>query len=442
MPRMSLRSMDSELKRRMSPSLALLTIASLTPKEHTVHISDENISNIDFVDNPDLVGINVNIDTSKRAFEIANIYRNKGIKVVFGGIHASANAKEMLKYCDSVLIGEAEMLWSILLSDFINNCLQPIYFNELTPDLSSIPILSWKHIKQKSYLYNNIVITSKGCPFKCDFCYNSCEYITMPYRNRPIEHIIAEIKNIGSKQIMFIDDNFIGNPIFSTNLALELKKLNIIWHAAVSANIINHKEIINTFAESGCKSLFIGFESINKHNINSVSKNQNKIEKYEELIDLLHKKGIMVNASVVFGFDFDEKTVFKETLNWLVKNKIESMTAHILTPYPGTKLYTEMVQENRITDWDTNHYNTSNVVFQPKKMTALELKEGYLWIYNEFYAIRNIVKRIPAFRKNRLPFLLFNFGYRKYGRLTAIIGKLGLMNYIGRLARKLAYGID
>jgi radical SAM superfamily enzyme YgiQ (UPF0313 family) len=151
---------------------------------------------------------------------------------------------------------------------------------------------------------------------------------------------------------------------------------------------------------------------------------------------------MMVNASMVFGFDHDEPDVFEHTLAWLVRNKVETMTAHILTPYPETVLYKRLLLEGRIVDFHPPHYNTSHVVFTPKNMTAEELYQGYLWIYNQVYSFRNIIRRLPDDRKQWLPYLFFNFGYRKFGKITSSIARLGLMNAVGKLARRLAYGIS
>jgi radical SAM superfamily enzyme YgiQ (UPF0313 family) len=241
---------------------------------------------------------------------------------------------------------------------------------------------------------------------------------------------------------MFIDDNFIGNMEWTKSFIERIKPLNLIWHAAVSVNLVHHQDIIQAFSESGCKSLFIGFESINKESIESVSKKQNRTGEYERLIKMLHDHGIMVNASLVFGFDHDTPAVFEDTLHWLIKNKVETMTAHILTPYPGTRLYAKLLAEGRITDFDLKKYNTSNVVYQPKRMTPDELRVGYLWIYDSFYSMKNIIKRRPHNRSLLASFFLFNFGYRKYGRVLSLLGKLGLMERIGKLARKLSYGIE
>ncbi len=439
---MSLRPMDSVFKRVLSPSLSLVTLASLTPRQHHVWIEDENISKISLTDSPDLVGITVNVDTSERAFCIAGQYRQRGVKVVFGGIHASTNPELMLKHCDAVVIGEAEAIWEQLLEDAACNRLQSIYQSTTVPDLELVPIPDWTYIQTNNYLYHNIVVTSRGCPFKCNFCYNSSEYVSNPFRNRPLANVLKEIEQLGTRQIMFIDDNFIGNITWTREFIQAIRHKGYTWHAAVSANIYHHPELIDDFAASGCKSLFIGFESIVSASIESAQKKQNKVQEYEALIRMLHARGIMINASLVFGFDHDQPTVFRETLDWLVRNKIETMTAHILTPYPGTALHKQLVAENRIIVTDSSQYNTSNVVFQPRQMSVEELRNGYLWIYKEFYSVKNIWKRRPATRPTVKPYFLFNFGYRKYGRITSFIGTLGLMSHIGRLARRISYGIS
>lgn len=441
-PKMSLRPMDSEFKRRMSPSLSLVTIASLTPPPHTVFIEDENLNQLNLNDHPDLIGITVNVDTVYRAIEISAHYRQKGVSVVFGGIHVSAHPRSVLGFCDAVCVGEAEQLWPMMLEDFCLGKLKSIYECQDVTDLKLFPIPRWDYISKKDYLYHHIVVTSRGCPFKCEFCYNSCDYVKNKYRNRPLNHVMDEIKGLKSRQIMFIDDNLIGNITWFTSFLEALTPLKIIWHGAVSANLIRYPDLISKIALSGCRSLFIGFESINPDSIKSVGKSQNNISEYEHLIKTLHSHGIMVNASLVFGFDSDTKDCFKSTLKWLVKNKVETMTTHILTPYPGTVLYQRMQKENRIIDHDLQKYNTSHVVFLPKLMTPEELRKGYLNMYHEFYSLRNIFKRRPDHPKLLAPYFMFNFGYRKFGRFTSFIARIGLMERVGRWGTRLSYGLD
>ncbi|SDG94249.1 B12-binding domain-containing radical SAM protein [Desulfosporosinus hippei] len=441
-PKMSLRPMDSEFKRLMSPSLSLLVLAALTPKEHSIIIEDENANLLNLEDSPDLVGITVNIDTSNRAYQIAEYYRKKKVPVILGGIHVSANSEEALQFADSVCIGEAENVWLDILSDVSLGQLKPKYYSTIIADPSKIPIPRWSLTPSGKYLYTNIIVASRGCPFKCEFCYNSCDYVHHQYRNRPIANVLEEIKRLKTKHVMFIDDNLIGDIGWTRAFLKEIKPLGLKWNAAVSANILNHLDVLDQMQESGCQSLFIGFESINEQSIRSVQKFQNKRENYERLIHELHKRGIMVNASLVFGFDHDSPQVFQNTLDWLVKNKVETMTAHILTPYPGTVLYERFFAEGRIVDFDLSHYNTANVVFSPKQMSQKELLEGYLWIYKEFYSFKNIFKRIPDHPKQKVPYLLFSLIYRKFGKLISKIASFGFMSSVGRLARKLSYHIE
>jgi len=256
---------------------------------------------------------------------------------------------------------------------------------------------------------------------------------------KPFQNILKEIESIGSRQVMFIDDNFIGNVEKARHFLRNHMPTGLTWHTAVSADIGKYDDILDLMAETGCKSLFIGFETLNDRNLTACGKKQNRVRGYERTIRKIHDRGIMVNASLVFGFDNDKPEVFPNTLEWLVAQKMETMTAHILTPYPGTRLYNQLMQENRIIDFDLRHYNTSHAVFRPKGMTPEQLHDGYLWIYSEFYSWRRILERLPASRSQWTPHLLFNLCYRKYGKVFSIVGKLGLMGVIARLARILSY---
>jgi len=434
--------MDSEYKRVLSPSLSLLILAGLTPESYNTYIEDENVGKLNLDDNPDLVAITVNVDTSKRAYDIADIYRRRGIRVVMGGIHPSSCPEEALEHADSVCIGEAEGIWESILGDAKAGKLRSCYYNPKPADMSLTPAPKWNMIKRSRYLYTNIVCASRGCPHICDFCYNSCDYVHKCYRGRPVKSIISEIESLGARQVMFIDDNLIGNIPWTRELVAALKPLGLTWHAAVSTNIGSHPDLLDEMAVSGCKSLFIGFESINENSNGSVNKIQNKTQTYNSIIKAIHDRDMMVNASMVFGFDHDKPSVFANTVQWLVENKIETMTGHILTPYPGTRLFNQFQSQGRITDNDPSHYNTAHVVFRPLNMTAEELYNGYLWIYKEIYSYSNILKRMPDNFHRRVPYLLFNLGYRKHGTITSLISKMNLMNATGKLASRLSYGIE
>jgi radical SAM superfamily enzyme YgiQ (UPF0313 family) len=211
-PQTCLRPMDSKWKTRMAPPLALLVLSALTPKHHELTISDENIERDDFSDSPDLVGITVKVDTFCRAAEIAEKYRSRGIPVLVGGVHATAVPEQCAKIADSVMIGEGEVLWPQMLRDFENGIpLKWYYRNEKPVDIASVPIPDWNLLNNKDYLFTNTLRIGRGCPWTCDFCYNSCKNMDSTYRTKPMSNILREIKSLKTNHIMFIDDNFIGN---------------------------------------------------------------------------------------------------------------------------------------------------------------------------------------------------------------------------------------
>lgn len=430
------RPMDTNLKAQMSPSLALLTLNKLTPPFHEVIIVNENIEKINFdEENLDLVGITVTVDVLNRASDISKRFRERGVTVVAGGIHITANPDKHMDQFDAICVGMAERVWRKILEDKINNNLKKVYKdmenfkgNEIcSPDYNSY---------NNNYLYTDVISTSRGCPHKCDFCYNSCDAIK--YINRPIEDVISDIKSLNSTHIMFVDDNFIGNLKWTYDFLLQIKDLGLKWNAAVTTKIYHHLDLLDLMAETGCQSLFIGFESINKDSIKSVHKH-NCIEEYSSLIKELHKRGIAVNASMVFGLPDDDMSIFEESVNFLIEHKVESLTSHILTPYPGTVLYDDCLKKNMIKDFDLSKYNTAHVVFKHDKMTDDELYKGYLKVYKKFYSFRNILKRLPEDKRAWKPYLLFNLLYRKFGKLTELITKIIPMNFIGNFAMKIAY---
>ena len=436
-PRMQKRPMDTDIKTHMAPPLGLLTIMNLLHRDHTVSLENENLQDILYDDTPDLVGISVTVDTFPRAVQIARRFREQGIPVVAGGIHITTAFDTVPTDCfDSLCVGAAEGTWPDIVRDVENGRLQPLYMCKkgLSPDQIVSP--AYGLIPQDQYLYCNVVHTSRGCPFKCDFCYNSSAQ--RMYVNRRIEDVLADIRTIGGKHIMFIDDNFCGNPAWTRQFLDAIRPLGLRWNAAVSINVASDTDLLDRMKESGCQSLFIGFESISPHSIRTVHKVQNHTESYESAIRAIHDRGIMIHGSFVFGLDGDTPDTFRATRDWIVRNKIETVTSHILTPYPGTALYTRMKNEGRLITEDLSLYNTAHVVFQPVGMTPEELYNGYIWLYKQIYSTRNIFWRTPKCRQQWMTYFLFNFLYRKFGKFTDFLCKCISYKRIGRLAQRLA----
>ena len=436
-PKMNKRPMDTDIKLHMAPPLGLLTIAAILRDENKVVIENENISPINYDDVPDIVGISVTVDALPRAVMIAKKYREKGAVVVAGGIHISTALKTINEeWFDALSVGAAEGTWPDIMEDLKNNSLKKIYRCRQPLLSDEIRDPAYDMVKSSEYLYCNVIHTSRGCPFKCDFCYNSGS--EQQFVNRNIDAVIEEIKKLNKKHIMIIDDNFTGNPEWTRKFLARLKELHVRWNAAVSINTAYDEKMLDLMKESGCQGLFIGFESISQDSVSDVHKVQNKTVNYEKAIKAIHDRGIMINASFVFGLDSDNKDTFKKTLDWIVKNKIETVTSHILTPYPGTVLYDRMKSEGRIISDDLSLYNTANVVFKPANMTAEELYNGYLWMYKHIYSFKNIIKRIPEKKEQRAAYLMFNFFYRKFGKFSDFLCKIISYEKIGVMGEKLS----
>ena len=437
-PKMNKRPMDTDLKTRMSPSLALLTLVNLTPCGHETVIINENLEKIDYDCGADMVGITVTLDVMPRACQIAEKFMKRNIPVVAGGIHVTCCPEECLPYFSAICIGPAERVWSKIIHDIESGCLQREYCN--IKDFSGDEIVSpmYDNTVQKKYLYTNVILTSRGCPNRCSFCYNSNE--NRMHVRRPVSDVINDIRTLGARHIFFIDDNFISNSNYTHELLNEICGMNLIWSAAVTTKIFDYPDLLDLMAKTGCRSLFIGFESINTESLESVNKD-NTVRKYEELVEAIHSRGIMINASMIFGLDGDDKYTFKRTLDWLVKMRIETLTSHILTPYPGTELYRSMEAAGRIIDRDLGKYNTSNVVFRPVGMTAEELYNGYRWMYKKFYSFKNIIRRFPKSKSQRKSYLLFSLFYRKFGRFTSFVARFVPMGVLGKLAAKISYKV-
>lgn len=436
-PRMIKRPMDTGLKLHMAPPLGLLTVAGILRPAHRVQVCNENIEPLDLTDAPDAVGLSVTVDVLPRAMEIARAYRSRNIPVIAGGIHITAAADTVPPDAfDALCIGAAEGTWPDIMEDLAHGRLRRVYRCSGRLTGKDIASPAYDLIAAQPYLYCNVVHTSRGCPFRCDFCYNSSR--EHQYVNRRMEDVLSDIRAVGQRHILFIDDNFTGNPAWTREFLRRIRPMNLLWNAAVSVDVAEDPQLLDLMRDSGCRSLFIGFESISPQSINSVHKRQNRTEQYERAIREIHRRGIMINASFVFGLDGDTPGTFQATLDWIVRNRIETVTSHILTPYPGTALYERMKAEGRLLTEDLSLYNTAHVVFQPKGMTADELYRGYLWMYRQIYSLKNIIRRRPAARRQRMTYWLFNLLYRKYGHFTDWLCRRVTYERVGRLAQRLA----
>lgn len=399
------------------PYLALTILAALTGEEWKISIIDENVDAIDFSDLPDLVAISIMTPLAKRGYEIADAFRVKGVSVVLGGIHPTMMKDEAKTHADSVVMGEAEETWPLVLSDFKRGNLQPFYESANFCSLDKLAVPKRNLLNRKGYFFTNTVQTTRGCPFDCVFC-SVTSFYGRTYRVRPVENVISEIGQMEKGFLFFVDDNIVGKPSYAKKLFGALIPLKIKWFSQASLSVVKDRELLNLAQRSGCKGLFIGFESLSQENLRAMGKSTNRVSEYKDAIRMLHDHGIGIQGSFIFGMDQDDSSVFSDVIRFIEKTHLEAVLFSVLTPFPGTRIYETLQRENRIIDTDWEKYDMNHVVFRPKKMTPEKLQEGFNWAYRRLYGHRSILTRLFPFNRNSLFYGIQNYGFRQAWKKT------------------------
>jgi radical SAM superfamily enzyme YgiQ (UPF0313 family) len=405
------------------PNLSLATVAALTPPEVHVSFSDDLINPLDLngdLKAVDLVGISCSTKTAIRAYQISHAYRERGVPVVMGGIHPTALPDEVLEHCDAVVVGEAEESWPRLIDDFRRGNLEKIYRQEHFTPPEDIPPARREIYRAKDYFPLDSLQATRGCPHLCEFC-SVRRFFGGTYRYRPLEKVIAEIRSLPRKVIMFTDDNIVGHPRYSQQLLEALIPLRKWWIGQASLAGLDDEARIKLMARSGCKGLLIGFESISEENIRASRKHQNRPADYSSIVRNLHRHGIAVWASFMFGLDHDDKGIFERTVRFAIEAKFFSVNFPILMPYPGTALYERLKKEGRLTDerwWLAEDQGARAPHFYPLGMTREELREGWKWTWREYYSYASILRRFHwEFRPtlvNKAIYFPFNLIQRRF----------------------------
>ncbi len=373
-------------------------LAALTPPGHTITIVDEAFAPDDINQDVDLVGITVMTDLALRAYQLADAYRQKAVKVVMGGIHPTVLPDEALEHADVVVVGEAEGVWPRLVSDAASGQMQRLYRAGKRTDLKGLPKPRRDLLPGIQYQGHTPipigVETSRGCPYDCEFC---CIGQTLghQYRVRPVREVIAEIESIDSPHLFFVDDALGLNRNVAKKLFTEMIPLRRRWLAQGTVSLAEDLELLRLMERSGCLGLLIGFESVQKGTQNEVNKIKNlKIDFYEAM-HRFHGEGFGILGSFVFGFDYENKDVFEQTLEFIMRCRLDVVQLRILTPYPGTRLYQRLLSEGRlfVCDWWLRGYPPDTLLFQPKGMTADELMSGFARLNRQTYSFGAMMKR-------------------------------------------------
>jgi radical SAM superfamily enzyme YgiQ (UPF0313 family) len=380
------------IKYSLFPPLGLATLAAYLDKDDSIVLQDEHVETLDLEDAPDLVVIQTYITSAYRAYQLADHYRLRGSYVCLGGLHVTSLPDEAALHADTVFLGPGEDTWPAFLADYRDNRPQPRYAST-TRTLMDLPFPRRDLIKRHLYLVPNSIVVSRGCPHSCAFCYKDSFFKGgKSFYTLAIDRALSEIESLPGRHLYFLDDHLFGNQRFITSLLDGMRGMGRLWQAAGTVQAILRPGLMGKAVASGLRSLFVGFETLDPANLVQQHKYQNLSRDYAVAIRTLHDLGVMVNASFVFGMDQDDETVFDRTVEWAIRQGIETATFHILTPYPGTALHSKMVAEGRLTSSNWDLYDTRHCVFKPRRLDAPALEAGYLRAYREFYRWPNILR--------------------------------------------------
>lgn len=403
----------------VSPPMGLGVVAALTPGNWDVEIVDYYIPSFYTLD-ADLVGITSFTLEVNKAYEIARVFRKRGIPTVMGGIHASLVPDEASKFADTVVIGEAESVWHQVISDFEKDRLQERYKGE-SGDLKKF-VPPKRDLFHPHYLVGTVQ-TSRGCPFNCSFCYLT-GFESQKYRQRPVEAVLDELETIPQNYLFFVDDNFIGYSKKDEERVIALckgmmeRRVNKKWSAQVSINFAANEELLKYAAKSGCKSVCIGVEAEDAGALEEMNKGVNLevLDDYKDAIHCIRQHGIAVIGSFIYGMDRDTPDSIRRRADFILDSEIDTILGGFLTPNPGTALFKKLQEEGRLlyTDFprDWSRFNWLEVVHQPLSMEVEELRKAVYESWQRLYSPLNVGTRFLSTLANSrdLHAAAFSFG--------------------------------
>ncbi|HOF06192.1 MAG TPA: radical SAM protein [Syntrophales bacterium] len=399
-------------KRRRKSSIAPLTLpllAGLAAPDFRVTAYDEDIEDLPREIRADFVGITAITPQAKRAYELADSFRERGIPVIMGGLHPSFFPEEAAAHADALVIGEAEGVWPELAADMLRGTLKPRYAGQERHDLRGLPPARREILKQGGYSFPNVIMASRGCPFNCEYC-SVTQYWGRTYRCRPVAEVVAELAAMPTDHLVFVDDNICGNPAYARELFRAMAPLKKNWVSQGSITLAKDPELLDLAAASGLSWLFIGIESINPKNLRDMGKRINKVDEYAASLRTFRERGVNVLGSFMLGLDHDDRDTFRHTLAFCEENHLAGANFYIFTPMPGTRSFARMEAEGRLLHRNWEKYDANHVVFRPLNMTPEELLAGFLWLYNTFYSLNSLRKRITMAQPSPLQTVALNIG--------------------------------
>lgn len=394
---------SAQLHRLWYHGLTLPYLAALFGEHTEVEIVDELLDPIPFNSDADLVALTCMGAGLSRALEVADRFREQGRTVVIGGPTASAHPEVVAPHVDSLVVGDGEVLIPRLLADLERGELQPVYRHESPPPMTDRPVPRYDLVPPGRVGLYYPVEATRGCSIGCRFCLTT-QLSGRKQRQRPVEDVVRDIRAVqaqGVNRVIFMDDNPTLDRRYFSSLVDALEPLGVRWMANATAGSVPDDATAERLAATGCDMLAIGFETVNQVSLDAAGKHCYDVSEYQALIRRLHRVGIQVTAMMVVGFDQDTRESYERMLEFLVESQVEMAIFHLLTPIEGTPLYAELEAEGRILGLDLSHYTAEEAVFQPKDMSVEELNELFWELYQRFYSLGSISRRLVLRRPDR-----------------------------------------
>lgn len=408
------------LKSWLMEPLTVAVLKRLTPDKYETAFFDDRVECIDYKADCDVVAITLETYTAKRGYEIAARFKQRGKIIVCGGYHATLCSEDAAEHADIVLTGNAESVWAQMLSDIevsldSKSCsYMPRYNGEASLDYG-LPDRSIYADKVKRYLPISLVEIGRGCHRKCEFCSISTYYKGC-YRHRKIEDIVSEIKTARHKLFFFVDDSIFSDKEFAKELFTEIAKLKITWTTQITLDIARDEQLLALMRRSGCLLVLIGFESINAGNLAQMNKAwSERLGERDEIVERIHRAGINIYASFVFGFDEDCEQTFADVLEFSMRHRFFVTAFNHLLAFPNTETYNRIERDGRLLSpkwWLENGYSYGTISFKPARIAPEELSALCGKYKHKFYRFGSIFRRLPAlWSRTKNPMLHIAYWY-------------------------------
>jgi radical SAM superfamily enzyme YgiQ (UPF0313 family) len=397
---------DDRSSDAMEP-LCFAILKSLTPDDIEVSFFDERLEPIPFDHDTDLVAMTVETYTARRAYQIAEEFRRRGVPVVMGGYHPTLLPDEVLEFCDAIVKGDAENTWGRVLEDLADGTMQRVYESSVFPDLEGRQP-DRTIFEGKKYVPIGLVQYSRGCRFNCSFCSIHAFYGTS-LRQRRIDDVVEDIRRSGRRHIFLVDDNLFVNGDLARQLFEALIPLDISWSCQVSIDIARDPKLVELMAHSGCISALIGFESLDPASLKELKKGWNvKWQSFDDAIQVFRDAGIMLYGTFVFGCDNDTSDGLEKSVEFAIRNKFLLANFNPLTPTPGAPLFDRMQAEGRLLHdrwWLDPEFSYGDATFRPHRMSPQQLTDACFAARRKFNTASSITHRLFDTRTNmRTPY--------------------------------------